>query len=103
MRIRDFTGKNVFIVGGSSGIGRASAQRLAASGADVTNCARRLEQLQAAAEEIAGRRISSEQRVEYAQLDAADPAHVGEVMRAAVAELESPDVLINCAGRARPN
>lgn len=103
MRIRDFTGKNVFIVGGSSGIGLAAARQLAGRGAHITIFARRLEVLQEAATEIRSARVSSEQRIEYAQLDAADPAHVQEVMRAAVSELEAPDLLINCAGRAQPS
>lgn len=103
MRIRNFTGKNVFIVGGSSGIGLAAAMQMAARGAHITIFARRLDVLREAAEQITAACISSEQRVEYGQLDAADPQQVDHVMEAAVSELDTPDVLINCAGRALPD
>lgn len=103
MRISDYTGKNVFIVGGSSGIGLATAKLLTRRGAHVTIFARRLDVLQTAAAELTELRISTEQRVEYAQLDAGDAQHVNDVMTAAVEELSTPDVLINLAGRARPD
>jgi len=48
-------GKKVLVVGGSSGIGEASAQALAALGAQVTIASRDPSKLQAAAERLGGR------------------------------------------------
>jgi NAD(P)-dependent dehydrogenase (short-subunit alcohol dehydrogenase family) len=96
-------GKLAFIPGGSTGIGLAAAKRLAAAGADVAIFARRKEPLVTGAAEIARDRRRAEQRVVWRQLDVADRGQVDAVLRAAVAELGAPDILLNCAGRALPN
>jgi short-subunit dehydrogenase len=91
---------NVYIIGGSSGIGLAIAKRMAADGASVTIFARRADVLARAAAEIAASGASA--RVTHRVLDATDGAQVDQVMRATVAAVGAPDVLINCAGRAIP-
>jgi NAD(P)-dependent dehydrogenase (short-subunit alcohol dehydrogenase family) len=48
----DFTGQHVVITGGSTGIGRATAERIAAAGGKLTLIARRADVLQAAVAEI---------------------------------------------------
>ena len=48
----DFTGQHVIITGASSGIGRATAEKIAAHGGNVTLIARRAEVLEEACEEI---------------------------------------------------
>lgn len=50
----DFSGQHVVITGASSGIGRATAARIAALGGKVTLVARRAEVLEAACREIGG-------------------------------------------------
>lgn len=45
MRIQDFSGKNIYITGSSSGIGLAAARKLAAKGANILILARREEVL----------------------------------------------------------
>lgn len=96
-------GALAFIPGGSTGIGRAAAEQLAARGADVAIFARRREPLEAAAAAIASRRRRPEQRVVWRQCDVADAAATTAVLQAAIAELGTPDLLINCAGRAVPD
>lgn len=49
-----FTGKNVFVAGGTSGINLGIAQKLAAFGAKVTVCGRNPEKAEAAARSIGG-------------------------------------------------
>ncbi len=48
----NFTGQHVVITGGSTGIGRATAEKIVAAGGKVTLIARRAEVLEAAAREI---------------------------------------------------
>jgi NAD(P)-dependent dehydrogenase (short-subunit alcohol dehydrogenase family) len=50
----DFTGKHVVITGGSSGIGKATAIKIASLGGKVTLIARRAEVLQQAVREVGG-------------------------------------------------
>lgn len=101
--MRDFDGRVAFVAGGSQGIGLAAAKQLAARGAHVAIFARRPEVLAQAASEIESRRRSREQRVVWRSLDVADHEKVGEAMSACVADIGTPDLLLNCAGRARPD
>ena len=84
-------GKRVLLTGGSSGIGEAAAERLAAQGATVTIVARREDLLNAVADRInahGGKAIAIPANL--ADLDAVDELvkNVGEI-----------DILINNAGR----
>lgn len=75
------------VTGASSGIGAATARRLAAEGFSVVVAARRVDRLQALAEEIGGRAV---------ELDVTDDASV-----AALAEtVDTATVLVNNAGGA---
>lgn len=101
--IKGFEGKNAFITGGSSGIGLSAARELAARGADISIFARSEERLKRALDEI--RRCSRRegQRFSSMQIDVSDHENVGGVMKEAVERCGPPDLLINCAGRARPH
>ena len=102
MQPSDFEDKQVYVVGGSLGIGLAIARRVASLGSQVTIFARRQAPLDQAVETVGARRKHPAQRILARQLDASDPLQVARVMYQAVAELGPPDVLINCAGRAYP-
>jgi NADP-dependent 3-hydroxy acid dehydrogenase YdfG len=81
------TGRTAVVTGASSGIGAATAARLAAEGFDVVLGARRLDRLTSLAESIGGRAL---------QLDVTDPSSVAEFAGA----LDRVDVLVNNAGGA---
>jgi len=102
MRPTEFDGAQVYVVGGSLGIGLAVAQRVAALGADVTIFARRREPLEQAAAAVRAACRRASQSVSWRQLDVADHDQVAATMQPLVAERGAPDVLINCAGGAQP-
>lgn len=103
MKVTDFDGKNVFITGGSSGIGLAAGEKLAELGANVIVFARGRERLAEAVARISARRAGESQRFSFKQLDITDRDQVDRVMREAVEEFGPPDILINSAGRALPD
>jgi NAD(P)-dependent dehydrogenase (short-subunit alcohol dehydrogenase family) len=74
----DFTGQHVVITGASSGIGRATAVRIAALGGKVTLIARRAEVLGAACKEIGG-------GASFVAADVGDQAQLIAALDAAVA------------------
>lgn len=76
------------VTGASSGIGRATARRLAADGFDVVAAARRVDRLQDLAEEIGCRIV---------RCDVTDPAQVAELAAAAG---DTVTLLVNNAGGA---
>jgi NADP-dependent 3-hydroxy acid dehydrogenase YdfG len=80
-------GRTAVVTGASSGIGAATAARLAAEGFDVVLGARRLDRLASLADSIGGRAL---------RLDVTDPSSVAEFAGA----LERVDVLVNNAGGA---
>jgi NADP-dependent 3-hydroxy acid dehydrogenase YdfG len=80
-------GRTAVVTGASSGIGAATAARLAADGFDVVVAARRLDRLTSLAESIGARAL---------QLDVTDAASV----EAFAGALDRVDVLVNNAGGA---
>jgi NADP-dependent 3-hydroxy acid dehydrogenase YdfG len=84
---RPGAGRTAVVTGASSGIGAATAERLAAEGFDVVLGARRMDRLTALADRIGGRPMP---------LDVTDPASV----EAFCDGLERVDVLVNNAGGA---
>jgi short-subunit dehydrogenase len=101
--MKDFNHKRVFITGGSSGIGLSTANFLARQGSHVIIFARGKERLEAARNEIRSNAASKEQQFAMAQLDVSNHKDVETVMINAVREFGTPDILINCAGRAYPD
>jgi NAD(P)-dependent dehydrogenase (short-subunit alcohol dehydrogenase family) len=102
MKLKEFGGKIVFITGGSSGIGLACAELLAAKGADVAVFARGREQLDKALVQIQGNRIAQKQRFQAFELDVSRRDQAENVLNKAVTDLGPPDILINSAGISFP-
>ncbi|MDA4892364.1 SDR family NAD(P)-dependent oxidoreductase [Streptomyces sp. MS2A] len=94
MTTRDEAGHAV-ISGGGTGIGRATALRLARDGFDVTIIGRRPAVLDEAAEEI--RRAAPARRVHTVTADLEDPVRV-ERAAADIVAIGTVDVLVNNAG-----
>ena len=88
-------GKVALVTGGSEGIGKAAAWRLAAEGASVAICARRLDVLERAAEEI---RTSTGGDVTAVQADVARPEQIKTLLETVVGRYGRLDILVNNAG-----
>jgi short-subunit dehydrogenase len=101
--MKDFRNKNVYIVGGSSGIGLAAARLLFEHGSNITIFSRDEQKLARAAKAISAQRASTGQTVAWMRLDVADRSDVDRVLDRSVMRCGIPDVLINCAGRAYPH
>ena len=94
----DFAGQHAIITGGSSGIGRATALRLAREGAHVTIVARGRARLDEAREAIAAARITPDQRIGVLAADVTDRQQVDSAVAAAIEEVGPPDILMTSAG-----
>lgn len=87
-------GKVAVVTGASEGIGKATAERLAAEGAKVAICARRPEPLKQVADEITAR--GGEAFAQAADMSSADDAE--RFIRAVVERYGRIDILVNNAG-----
>ncbi len=87
-------GKIAIVTGGSKGIGRSTALALAQEGADVSICARGMEDLEDAAAEI---RAKTGRRVVAVRADMGSPDDISNLVAATVAELGGVDILVNNA------
>jgi NAD(P)-dependent dehydrogenase (short-subunit alcohol dehydrogenase family) len=88
-------GRTVLITGGSSGIGKAAAQKIAAAGGKVLICARGAEELDAARKEI----VDAGGICHTYVADLADIKSCDELVHQVIAEHKGVDILINNAGR----
>ena len=90
------SGKVALITGGSEGIGKATATRMAAEGAKVVICARSTDVLRDAASDI-GRETGAE--VTAVPADVTEPAQLAAVFDHILATYGRIDVLVNNAGQ----
>lgn len=86
----DLKGRAVIVTGGASNIGRGIALAFADEGAHVWIADRDAAQAQRVAEQRQGIRVHA--------TDVTDPAAVGRLVEAVLAEHGGIDVLVNCAG-----
>ena len=113
-----YTDKVIYLFGGSSGIGLATACELAKQGAQIHIFARREAVLQQAQEKIqsyadtpprtaVGRatqeQLPSLKTAAYSCVDITDDDNCSSVVAGAIQSSGKPDIVINCAGAARPN
>jgi 3-dehydrosphinganine reductase len=94
----DVTDAHAIVTGGSSGIGRAVAERLAARGARVSLIARRPDVL----DEVAGELRGAGHQVETAAVDVADRDAVTDAIERLTTALGPCDVLVTSAGMVEP-
>src|SRR3954452_18364434 len=94
----DLSGKSAIVTGGSRGIGRAIALRLATQGADVAFSYRGNE---AAAKDTAAEIEKLGRKAVAIQGDATDPAAADALVKAALDAFGKVDILVNNAGITR--
>ena len=95
-------GSLVLITGGSSGIGLAIAQQLFAQGASIVILARNQQRLDTAREKIEQQRLNPAQKLGALSADVTDEPALRQALTQLKAEYGLPDLIINCAGVARP-
>jgi len=89
MSMQDWAGHTAVVTGGASGLGAATAMKLAESGLKMA-----LFDLN----EDAGQKLAAQLGGVFARVDVSDPASVAQGLEAVEAALGAPRVLVNCAG-----
>jgi NAD(P)-dependent dehydrogenase (short-subunit alcohol dehydrogenase family) len=89
-----FIGKVAIVTGAGSGLGHATAARLATEGAAVGCLDLNLEAAQRTARELA----DAGRRARPYRVDVADPRSVRDAVQAVATDLGKPHALVNCAG-----
>ncbi|HEY9867284.1 MAG TPA: SDR family oxidoreductase [Candidatus Obscuribacterales bacterium] len=98
----NFNQKNIIITGGSSGIGKATAQLLASLGANLTIIARNQTILDQVKKEIEAVKLSQNQKVFTLAADISIREEAENIIETAINLLGSVEILILSAGMAYP-
>ena len=94
----DLKGKNVVVLGGTRGIGRAIAETFADEGANVAICARDAQQVSDAVSEMSAKSV----KVLGKSVDVTDGAAVKQWIASVADDLAGIDILISNAGAMTP-
>jgi 3-dehydrosphinganine reductase len=97
------SGKSALVAGGSRGIGKAVAAEFVKHGGSVCVAARSAQDLDSAAEEIAGNKISDDQAVDTLSIDCTDHDQVIKELSGYYEKRGVPDYLFNFVGYAHPD
>jgi 3-dehydrosphinganine reductase len=92
-----FKDKTIIITGGSSGLGKALAERFIRSGANLALVARDKKKLKSVQAELV-KMSQKSQKVEIYSCDVSRADDVDKTVKAIVESFGPPDILINCAG-----
>jgi len=102
LTMKEINGRLVLITGGSSGIGLALAEQLFAQGASVVILARDQMRLDTAVAQIEHQRRSPSQKLGALSADVTDEPALHQALTQLKTNYGLPDLVINCAGVARP-
>ena len=97
-----YLNRHAIITGGSSGIGKATAQLLVQQGANVTLIARDLAKLKQAQQEIVANKSEQTQQINIAVADVAERESITTAIKIAIATLGTPSLLVTSAGMVHP-
>ncbi len=101
--MKDVKNKLIFIAGGSTGIGLATAKEFAQQGNDIVIFARTVSKLESAVADISLSLNMTNQNINFYAVDASDINDVKTVFVKAITKNGTPDILINCVGIAQPD
>ncbi|MHA1301267.1 MAG: SDR family oxidoreductase [Candidatus Helarchaeota archaeon] len=93
-----FLGKSIIIVGGSKGIGKATAAEFVKLGANVCIIARTESVLNQVKDELEKLRPNSKQKISIISADATNEGQMKDKLEEFIHENGTPDILINCVG-----
>ena len=96
--MKSLQGANVYITGGSSGIGLAFAKLAAQNGANIAIIARDIKKLEQAKKEIKTSCKNSNQNVEAYSIDVCNPKKLYKAVPSMIQKFGNPDVLVCAAG-----
>ena len=90
------------VTGGSQGIGKSTALKLAQAGANVVILSRSPQKLQSALDEMEKFRQHPKQVLEYEAVDATDFSATQDTLHRVLHKFGAPDLVVNSAGVAHP-
>lgn len=97
---RSLAGKSIVVTGGTTGIGRSTAQRLVADGANVLIFGRHEQELQDALKDIQSAANGSNGKVHGLTADTSKPEDIDRIFQEADQKLGGVDILVNNAALA---